>query len=280
MKKFENILITSDIDGTILWQADYVNPKNYEKLRYFLDNGGHFALSTGRNHIDVFAVASRFKDYVNMPCILCNGSYLYDFKTRQIVNPQYLNQEKLLALLHLIRHDFMGKAGFRASFQDGFIVCDDDSYILEQLKHFHLDHLAIIRPLEEFSKENFFKAVFIAPPETLSQIEALAREHFENDFTFTTSSDCIFEVQPLGISKSFQFPHLKKLYHHAEIWAIGDYNNDLEMLAGADVSVCPENAVDEVKAIANHQVCHCKDGALAEMIDLIEYKIDEKNRKS
>ncbi len=275
MKKFQNVLITSDIDGTLLWEANYVNPKNYEKLRYFLENGGHFALSTGRNHVDVFAVAARFKEYVNMPCILCNGSYLFDLETREILNAQYLNREKLLELLHFIRRDFMGRSGFRASFADGFMVADDDTFILEQLKRIHLDQFAIIRPIEDFTKESFFKAVFIAPPETLKEIETAATEHFGDYFTFTTSAPHIFEVQPLGVSKSFQFPHLKKLYDGAEIWAIGDFNNDLEMLMGADVAVCPENAVDEVKAIAKYQVCHCKDGALAEMIDLIE-----KTRKS
>ncbi len=275
MKKFQNILITSDIDGTLLWEANYVNPKNYEKLSYFLENGGHFALSTGRNHVDVFAVAEKFKEYVNMPCILCNGSYLFDLKTREFINPQYLNQEKLIELLYIIRRDFMGKTGFRASFADGFMVADDDSYILEQLKHIHLDQFAIIRPLSDFANEHFFKAVFIAPPETLKEVEQVARAQFSEDFTFTTSAPHIFEVQPLGVSKNFQFPYLKKLYDGAEIWAIGDFNNDLEMLMGADVAVCPENAVDEVKAIAKYQVCHCKDGALADMIDLIE-----KTRKS
>ena len=82
------------------------------------------------------------------------------------------------------------------------------------------------------------------------------------------------EVQPIGISKKFQFPYLKEMYPDTELWCIGDFNNDLEMLSGADVAVCPENAVDEVKAICQLQVCHCKEGALAEMIDEIERRLD------
>ena len=50
-----------------------------------------------------------------------------------------------------------------------------------------------------------------------------------------------------------------------------------EMLKSADVAVCPENAVDEIKKICRLQVCHCKDGALAEMIDAIESNIDGKS---
>ena len=55
MKKFENILIASDIDGTLLFQNE-IHPRNFEKLRYFCENGGHFALATGRNHMDIFAI--------------------------------------------------------------------------------------------------------------------------------------------------------------------------------------------------------------------------------
>ncbi len=274
MQKFKNILIASDIDGTILWNHE-VNPRNFEKLRYFCDNGGHFALATGRNHIDIFAILGSIQEYINMPCILCNGSFLYDLKNRTFINPQYLNSRKLVELLLRIRRDFMGKVGFRASFEGGFMVADDDAYVLKELAKFRLAHLATVRPLADFAKENLFKAVFIAPPETLAEVRAIAESEFAEDFTFTTSAPHIFEVQPLGVSKKSQFPYLKNRYGNAQIWAIGDFNNDIEMLLGADVSVCPENAVDAVKAIADYQVCHCKDGALADMIDLIEASLTQ-----
>lgn len=275
MKKFEHILIASDIDGTLLWQNE-IHPKNFEKLRYFCENGGHFALATGRNHKDIFAIMENIGDYINMPCILCNGSYLYDTEKNEILNPQYVNGEKLLEFVLRIRRDFIGKAGFRASFGDGFLVADDDSYILDRLRDFRLAHLAIKRPLSDFGKEKIFKAVCIAESETLTEIRRIAEAEFSEYFTFTTSDAHIFEIQPLGVSKNFQFPYLKQRYHGADIWCIGDYDNDLEMLKGADVAVCPENANDTVKAVAKYKVCHCKDGALAEMIDLVESTLDAK----
>ena len=270
MKKFENILIASDIDGTILWEASYINPRNLEKLRYFCDNGGHFALSTGRNHMDIFSVMAELRDYVNMPCILCNGSYLYDAEKKEFLNPQYLNNKRFMELAHRVREEFRGKVGMRASFAEGFLVADDDEIVLNQLKNWNLEKLASIRAFENFAHEKLFKSVCVAEPETISEIRAMAEKEFAEYFTFTTSDAHIFEIQPFGISKNFQFPYLKRLYNGAEIWCIGDYDNDIEMLKGADVSVCPENAVDAVKAIVNYKVCHCKDGALAEMIDLIE----------
>lgn len=269
MKKFSNILIASDIDGTILWDAHYINPRNEERLRYFCENGGHFALSTGRNHTDIFPIMRRLGDYVNMPCVLCNGSYLYDTQKKTVLNPQYLESKSLVALLREIRTDYDGRVGFRASFDSGFLVCEGDREILVRLRHYGLDHLAIPRPFEDFGREKLYKAVLISEPTLLSEVRARVAK-YEGAFTFTTSDPYILEIQPKGVTKSFQFPYLKSLYGGAELWCIGDYNNDIEMLRGADVAVCPANAVREIKEIANYEVCHCKDGALADMIDLIE----------
>ena len=273
MKKFENILIASDIDGTILWEANYINPKNFEKLRYFCENGGHFTLSTGRNHIDVFRVTKQLEPFVNAPCILCNGSYLYDKETKEILNPKYLHTERTVKLFSEVKDLFPG-VGFRASFPEGFLCPEENPIILEHLKAWNLEKLAIVRPLASFLEEKMFKAAFIClDPDKLLALQNYVKEHYSDVFNVTTSGKTIMEVQPLGVSKKTQIEHLKKLYPSCELWCIGDFNNDIEMLLGADVAVCPENAVDAVKAIAHLQVCHCKDGALAEMIEEIEKRI-------
>ena len=42
MKKFQNIYIASDIDGTFTWEYNHTSERNFEKLKYFNENGGHF----------------------------------------------------------------------------------------------------------------------------------------------------------------------------------------------------------------------------------------------
>jgi hydroxymethylpyrimidine pyrophosphatase-like HAD family hydrolase len=103
------------------------------------------------------------------------------------------------------------------------------------------------------------------------------KERYGDHFSITLSGKTILEIQPLGVSKKIQLPYLKALYPHTELWCIGDFHNDAEMLSGADVAVCPANAVDEIKRICQLQVCHCKEGALADMIDEIERRIDAQN---
>lgn len=276
MKKFDKILIASDIDGTVLWNSEYIHPRVFEKLRYFCDNGGHFALSTGRSHKDVFVIAKDLKEYVNMPCILCNGSYLYDHIADEILNPQYLEPRPLIEAFRYVKSKF-DDVGMRAGTPQGFLCPAEDDIAIRFLQNSGLGHLVRVLPIEEFENEPLFKAVFTSEDhEKLLLLQDELRNLYGDVFSITTSGKTILEILPLGISKTTQFPYLKTMFPDSALWCIGDFHNDVEMLLGADVAVCPENAVDAIKAICDLEVCHCKDGALADMIDEIEKRIDSK----
>lgn len=50
----------------------------------------------------------------------------------------------------------------------------------------------------------------------------------------------------------------------------GKYENDLDLLTHADIAACPENSIESVKKISKIQLCHCDDGAIADLIEKIE----------
>ncbi len=260
MKKFEHILIVSDIDGTLLG-SDGIPQKNLEKLRYFLDNGGLFTVSTGRNHNELNSIEETLVPFAQIPFSICNGSVLYDIKTKEFINPQYLEIDHLQEVVDYIRTNFADKLNF----------------------HSISDKTGFVRPengiLPPFHENSIFKILFWTQADAIRDIHANASAKFSDYFTFTIAGPRNFEVVPRGGSKKFQFSYLKEHYGVSEIWAIGDYDNDIEMLAGADFSACPSNATDTVKAVADFKVCSCGEGALAELIDIIAAKIDEKNAK-
>ena len=51
------------------------------------------------------------------------------------------------------------------------------------------------------------------------------------------------------------------------IIAVGDYENDLDMLRAADVSACPANAIDLIKQNARMRLCDHNDGCIADLVD-------------
>ena len=92
MGKFDGVLLASDFDNTLVWTEDalrqgtampQVPERNREALRYFMANGGRFAISTGR----ALPAFRRFVDQVpmNAPGVVCNGAGLYDFQADRYI---------------------------------------------------------------------------------------------------------------------------------------------------------------------------------------------------
>ena len=48
VKKFEGILITTDLDGTLLNDEHIIPKENLDAIEYFKENGGYFTFITGR----------------------------------------------------------------------------------------------------------------------------------------------------------------------------------------------------------------------------------------
>ena len=133
MKKFENIILASDIDGTFIGRDGKAPARNVEKVKYFTENGGHFLFSSGRNSKDIQIVVDNIAEIVNTPCVLVNGGMLYDVHADKIENPIYLDTPGLVEVFKDTGENFPD-VGFRASYSGGFIVRDTDEFILSALK--------------------------------------------------------------------------------------------------------------------------------------------------
>lgn len=273
VKKFENIILASDIDGTFVWQYGEVNPKNPEKVRYFIENGGHFLFSSGRNTKDICVVGEGLLALVNTPCVLCNGALLYDVQRDKIENPVYVDTKNMVDLLSDVDEKFPD-VGFRASYEGGFVVREGDDYIRNELTKYDTVRFARFTTLDDFKNFKFFKTIFRSAPERVAEVAEYIVPKYSDRFAFTRSSTSILEAMPIGVTKATQLKYLKdkmkKDHPSATLWCVGDFDNDVDMLRFADVAACPENSTETVKSICSVHLCHCKDGAVGELIDVIE----------
>ena len=83
MSLFEGILLISDIDGTLINKNFEIPQRNIDAINYFVENGGHFSLATGRS----LEATRPYSKKVNMSCpaIVFNGGALCDFHNNEIV---------------------------------------------------------------------------------------------------------------------------------------------------------------------------------------------------
>ena len=77
------------------------------------------------------------------------------------------------------------------------------------------------------------------------------------------------EVGVKGYSKATGMELLRKYYgaDHAHVVAMGDSDNDSEMLRAAGISVAMGNAVDGIRDIADFVTLDCRDGGVGYAIE-------------
>ena len=89
MGVFSGCLFACDIDGTLLING-IINPRNIEKIEYFVSEGGCFSLSTGRTVGAVGPVLEKIKHI--SPSIVSNGSMIYDYENKRVLNELFIDK--------------------------------------------------------------------------------------------------------------------------------------------------------------------------------------------
>ena len=87
MGLFSGCLLACDIDGTLLING-VINPRNIEKIEYFMSEGGYFSLSTGRTVGAVGPVLSKLKRV--SPSIVSNGCMIYDYENKKVLDELFI----------------------------------------------------------------------------------------------------------------------------------------------------------------------------------------------
>lgn len=269
MGKFDNIIIVTDLDGTFFNDDSKPPQNNVDAVKYFTSNGGHFSFSTGRNESILKKIIPDTISLNNMPAILSNGAYMYDFDTDVRTEEVILPVHETKALIEEIEEKF-SESAVRWNCEEGFVTYD-----LEKLSKYDLP--VYRNALPEYTKEyiysqKLYKAVIAAPKEDVVAIRDFIASKSGGKFSYSITTPYSVEIMHCDATKGKALKKLKKLLGipDAVVYAMGDYENDYDMLTSADVSVCPSNALDSIKDICDMVLCSNNDGLFADLIKVIE----------
>jgi len=271
MKLFEGCLLCCDIDGTLV--ANGVIPKNnIEKIKFFAENGGIFALATGRSIGAVSSVTNEIKDI--SAAVFSNGGMIYDYNREKIIfetRIPYSDYE----VMHRVKEQFP-EIGIEIHYRKNVGVYNRTK---ETDDHENYENLPIVPyTREQIDAVSLNKVLFAINKEEEIPLLKEFIETIPHVCRFIDTAACVYgtkrlylEQIPEGISKSAGVKRLGEVLgiEKGNLFAIGDYFNDFEMLKIADISAAPMGSPKEIKDIVTFVTTNVENGAVADFIDYL-----------
>lgn len=265
------VLLITDMDGTFLPASKIPGRKTLEAVARFQRDGGRFSIATGRS---LQASQQYFGQFdVNAPIIMCNGGMVYDIHSKKQIYDVYLPEKA-----RSIAEDIL-----RANPEVGCEVLLLDGVYVPQMTDMEREHCKICKVEPKLHSigeipENWYKVLFAQSADRIDELISCVEASDFEGVDFVRSAPVYYEMLPLNISKGSALEQLRTACGMDDytIVAAGDYNNDIEMLRYADISFCPSNATDDVKAAAGIVLdVSCEEDAIAEVIRYIYQKVSE-----
>jgi Cof subfamily protein (haloacid dehalogenase superfamily) len=260
-------LIALDLDGTFYAGRSLGVPESaWEAVEKARLQGIRFAVCTGRPQGGYgLLYAKRLEP--NGPHVFNDGASVCNAKGESLfAHPlPYLTELVGLARKYRLPFDLMGAAGGR--------YYEEDLMPPELLSHIEITGVEARSALAEEIEETLVRLWFVVSdlslwetvrPELSSMPEIDLAE-------YKSPREVITGVIRKSVTKATGLHWLAEYYGISlgEIAMVGDSHNDLEAIREAGLGIAMGNAVDEIRAIADHITGHVREHGFAEAIEYI-----------
>ncbi len=270
MALFSDVLLTVDYDRTLTDTSGQVPQRNLEAIRYFMDNGGAFTVNTGRSLPQSADVLRNVP--INAPFLCYNGGLAIDGETIIFQYPIDLPLEETLQAvckafpdLNVDLHGVSAHVGFQP------VGCWDTYYAARKCNYFLSGEGKDYGPFLKFNvygelRDDTFYQVFSGTPEEIARIdeaEKWIKQTYGDKIVVFRAGARVLNIHAAGVSKIRAARDLQERLGRKILVCVGDAENDLPMLEGADYAFSPSDS-----AMAKHfpNVCPCDEGAIADVI--------------
>jgi Cof subfamily protein (haloacid dehalogenase superfamily) len=244
-----------------------VSSRTVTAIRAVQQKGIRFIVATGKSRGGVRIALGKLGEELTSGSAT-GGVYLQGlivYKGGEVVYERTLEAAVALDVMAFARE----KGVSLIAFNGDRILCEkmDESIASVTAQH---EPMPEVVPLEDFisssssSTNRIHKLILLAPPSVISSIRPSLASYLGPRTTLTQAQGDMLEVLPPGGSKGLGVQKLLEALEvdKANILAIGDQENDLEMLKMAGTAVAMGNAPLHVKTVAGFQTrSNDEDGA-------------------
>ena len=267
MKKFEGVLLCSDLDGTLLKNDKTISKENLEAIDYFQQEGGYFTFVTGRVPLCVKDILETVRPNCPIGCI--NGGGIYDHVAGKYLWIEELSKEVMDLVAYAERE--VPEIGIQINTFENIYFCRENlamEYfrLLTGTPNLVCEYRDVTEPVAKILFGDHREEIILKLQQTL------VSHPQSRNYDFIRSEKSLYEILPKGVHKGTALLKLTEILgpDKNKTIAVGDYNNDIGMIKAAKAGFAVANARPEVKAIADFETVSNEEHAIADIINRLD----------
>jgi Cof subfamily protein (haloacid dehalogenase superfamily) len=259
-------LLALDLDGTVLTEDCRIPAGHARAIRAIEALGLTVAIVTGRSLLTTRVVWNDLG--LATPLVCFNGAWV-GRADRTVLAASLLAEDDVRAVVEAL-------AGVDGSLS---FYPDADRWIMDRELPATAGWRALYRaPIEVDAavgrtwRGTSCKLMFVADPQRIPAVVGDLRARFGDRFHLAVSQPDRFEIHHRGITKAWGLARLAAHLGIAReaVWAVGDADNDREMIAWAGTGCAMGHAPDGVLALARHRLPGIEARGLCALVPMIE----------
>ena len=263
-------LLAMDMDGTVLNRDKQITPRTAEAIRCGLAGGKEILFATGRCPSEM---TEHLNTFPNMKYAMClSGALIFDVRSGQPLSALTISGELVEQVLNVadeldaMVNIYAGNDVFVEKRRRGnmeYFNCQCFAALYDSCAVWVDDIRSVLRDRAgEIYKINFY----CHDDENWEKGRRLLEKLPLN---YASGIPMNFEISPMGVNKGAGLETLSRVtgIPVAEMIAVGDEGNDLEMVQTAGLGVAMGNAIESVKAVADVVTNDCDHDGVAEVIE-------------
>lgn len=260
MRNLKDTYIFLDIDGTIL---DFGHKDIYQETKDSIKKaqakGANIWINTGRSYSEIPNTLLDF-GFDGMICSL--GTYI--LQNNKVIYDQRLGKDNINNIRNILKESSCME--IFEGIKDSYAMIDNSSLFM-RLVHPFLNYDASLR--KDLNNDELDDIVKL----TLAGVNLdSAVNKLKEKYSVITNRKILFyqqyEVTTMDHSKAYGIKKLKEILNLDDFYsiAIGDSNNDIEMLEYCDDSYCMYNGSKKAKQCAKHVTSSIKDDGVGKVL--------------
>lgn len=265
-------MLALDIDGTIMNKQFQISENVKNAISKAQNAGVKVVIATGRMHSATVPIAKALN--ITTPLVTYQGSLIKEYKTsdKTLIHYQIEHNHAVMILDELKNKQLQANVYLN----DELFVENETPIVKEYAEKRYIP----CNKVDSFAKMKDFKPTKILvideSPDKIGAITDYLEKKYNNILNIERSTPIYCEIVNKKASKGNALLYLAKIwgFDPSEIMAIGDHDNDIDMIKIAGIGIAMGNATEKMKQQANYITSSIDEDGTAKAIDKFIFGID------